>query len=340
MGVDTQKCQLKLSLLLGTREKWVCFDQGMAAELPPALPGATFTVISPPPGRVTVYARDAASSSEPPLLLVHSVSAASSAYDMHTLYDHYGASRPTYALDLPGFGLSDRGEGPYTPRLMTDAVARVTAEIRRRHDEQRIDIVGLSLSCEFVARAAAEDELAYRSVALVSPTGFNTTRRLVGSPESTRSVPGLHAIVSCRLWARGLFDLLTRPKTVRYYLEKTFGSKTIDEGLFDYDVLTAKQPGAEHAPLYFISGHLFSADITRVYESLTGPVWMSHGVRGDFVDYRGAAAMKSRPNWRFDVFQTGALPHLEVPETVIAAYDDFLVTSVRARDDDDPSSAR
>lgn len=300
-----------------------------ADPLPPALPGSTFAVAVPPLGRVIVYVSGTPGSAETPLLLVHSVSAASSAYDMHTLFSHYGASRPTYAMDLPGFGLSDRPEGPYSPRLMTDAVARVTTEIRARHDERPIDIVGLSLSCEFVARAAAEDEGAYRSTALISPTGFNTKGRFDGPNESTRAVPGLHAVLAVPLWARRLFDLLTRPKTVRYYLEKTFGSKTIDEGLFAYDVRTAREPGAEHAPLYFVSGHLFSADITRVYESLTGPVWMGRGIRGDFVDYRGAERMRDRPNWHLHVFQTGAMPHLEIPETFIRAYDDFL--SVRMR---------
>ena len=37
----------------------------------------------------------------------------------------------------------------------------------------------------------------------------------------------------------------------------------------------------------FIAGCLFSRDIQTVYERLTPPVWLSHGVRGDFTDYRG-----------------------------------------------------
>ena len=54
------------------------------------------------------------------------------------------------------------------------------------------------------------------------------------------------------------------------------------------------------------------------------PVWMSHGVRGDFVDYRGKRLVEGRPNWRFDVFATGAMPYFEVPQDFIAAYDTFL----------------
>ena len=60
------------------------------------------------------------------------------------------------------------------------------------------------------------------------------------------------------------------------------------------------------------------------------PVWMSHGVRGDFTDYRGKGIVEGRPNWRFDVFPTGALPYFEVPEDFAAAFDRFLASPTRA----------
>ena len=111
---------------------------------------------------------------------------------------------------------------------------------------------------------------------------------------------------------------------VRYFLERTWGAKDIDEELWRYDVITTRQPGAENAPLHFLAGNLFSADIHTVYESLTMPVWMSHGVRGDFTNYDGATIVKGRPNWHFTVFPTGALPYFEVPERFIETYDRFL----------------
>jgi len=81
-------------------------------------------------------------------------------------------------------------------------------------------------------------------------------------------------------------------------------------------VLTARLPGAEYAPLYFRSGGLFSADIMSVYESLTQPVWLSHGVRGNFTDYRGRRWLEARGNWRFavdlDEFNRHLLGKLEV----------------------------
>jgi len=125
-------------------------------------------------------------------------------------------------------------------------------------------------------------------------------------------------------WGGALYRGLTRPAVIRYFLERTWGSKAIDEQLWAQDVLTARLPGAEHAPLYFLSAGLFSADILSVYESLAQPVWLSHGVRGDFTDYGGRRWLEGRGNWRFSVYATGALPFFELPERFVADYDRFL----------------
>jgi hypothetical protein len=89
-------------------------------------------------------------------------------------------------------------------------------------------------------------------------------------------------------------------------------------------VLTTQQPGAKYAPYWFVSAFLFSADITRVYQALTMPVWMVHGVRGDFVDYRHRSAFAQQPNWTFDVMPTGALPYFERGTDFTALYEAFL----------------
>jgi pimeloyl-ACP methyl ester carboxylesterase len=291
--------------------------------LPPGLSGDTLLLEPPGVGRVIGY-RAGPESGLPPVLLIHSVNAAACAREVRPVYEHAARTRPTYALDLPGFGLSDRSRRDYTPRLMTDAVLAMVGEIRRRHGPGPIDGLALSLGTEFLARAATEDPDAFRTLTLVSPTGFKGTRRWTGAPGTTRAFPGVHRVLANRLWGRGLFDLLTRPPVIRFFLEKTWGGKAIDEDLWAYDVLTTQQPGAEHAPLYFLSAHLFSADVTTLHEQLSRPVWMCHGVRGDFVDYRGAEAMKGRANWRIDVFPTGALPHFEAPAAFFAAYDALL----------------
>jgi pimeloyl-ACP methyl ester carboxylesterase len=192
------------------------------------------------------------------------------------------------------------------------------------HDRAPIDALAVSLSTEFLARAVTEMPLQFRTVALVSPTGFRSVDKVAKQREGTRAMPWLRAFFDFPLWSEAFFRILTSRPSIRFFLKKTWGSSNFDEGLADYDYLTAHQPGAQHAPYYFVSGFLFSRDILRVYQSLTLPVWMSHGVRGDFVDYSNKSAVEGRANWTIEVFQTGAMPHFEVKEAFVKSYDAFL----------------
>jgi pimeloyl-ACP methyl ester carboxylesterase len=296
--------------------------------LPPALSGVRFE-IDCVAGRLSFYVagptQDVGSSADrTPLLLLHSINASGSAYEVRPLFEHYRQQRPVYAPDLPGFGFSERSDRPYLPRLMTDSVHAMVAEIQRLHGGAPIDVIGVSLSSEYVARAAQETPQCFRSVGLVSPTGFNRGAPFNGLPGSTRGIAWLRQLFFNPRWSDGLYRWLTKREVIRYFLRKTWGSKQIDDGLLDYDLLTTRQPGAKFAPYWFVSAYLFSADITRVYQSLTVPVWMVHGVRGDFVDYRHKSAYAGLPNWTFDVMPTGALPYFERCDEFAALYDAFL----------------
>jgi pimeloyl-ACP methyl ester carboxylesterase len=298
--------------------------------LPAALSGQRIEMDSPA-GRLSYYTAaptpDAAvAGDQTPLLLLHSINAAGSACEIGPLYEHYRHQRPVYALDMPGYGFSERSDRAYLPRLMTDAVHAMTDVIRRRHGAVPIDVLGLSLSSEFAARAAHEAPSHYRSVALVSPTGFNRGAPFEGPPGSNRGMAGLRKFFFNPLWSDTLYRLLTRRSVIRFFLKKTWGGAVIDEGVLDYAEITTRQPGAKLAPYWFVSAFLFSADISRIYQSLTMPVWMVHGVRGDFIDYRHKAAYAHQPRWTFDVMSTGAMPYFERLDEFTALYDAFLNT--------------
>lgn len=290
-----------------------------AVALPPALAGEQ-REISGRTGRLTYYVAGQGA----PLLLIHSINAAASAYEVKPLYEHYRTSRRVYALDLPGFGLSDRSAREYTPRLYVDAILDVLDDIRRETGADSVDALAVSLGSEFLARAAMEHPHRFDTVALVAPTGLRTNDQLNGPADSVRGNPAVRNVFDFPLWSRPFYDLLTSRASMRYFLAKTFGSNDFDRGLLEYGYLCAHQPGAQNAPYAFVSGMLFSADISRVYQSLTMPVYAAHGVRGDFTDYGGLAPLADRQGWQVQVFDTGAMPYFELPEQFIAGYDAFL----------------
>jgi pimeloyl-ACP methyl ester carboxylesterase len=285
------------------------------------LPGRQI-VFDGPAGKLTaVVAGDG-----PPLLLLHSINAAASVAEIAPLHRYFCATRTVVSLDLPGYGNSARPDIRYTPRLMTDAIHAALAMIADRFTRAPVDAMALSLSCEFLARAACENPQRMRSLAFVSPTGFNGTRPRRGADESTLYLPWVYRLLRGPGWGKALFGLLTRPSVIRDFLRKTFGSQTIDEELWRDAVANSQKPGAEFAPLCFLSGALFSADIHRVYERVGLPVWMSHGTRGDFTDYRAKTLVENRNNWRISEFASGAMPYFELPELFCAQYTQFLDT--------------
>jgi pimeloyl-ACP methyl ester carboxylesterase len=289
----------------------------VAATIEP--PGATVLVDSPV-GQLALRA----SGQGPALLLIHSINAAPSTAEVAPLHRHYERTRRVYSLDLPGFGRSERSRRAYTPALMTSAIHAAVQHIQSECGPAPLDALALSLSCEFLARAATQRPHDYRSLALVSPTGFNG-RVVRRSPSgSTLAIPWLQRLLLQPSVGPRLFSALTRPGVIRFFLRKTWGSRQIDEWLWQQAVQTVRVAGAEHAPLHFISGGLFSADIHQVYDDLKLAVWMVHGTRGDFTDYRQKARLQGSSNWTFTVLPTGALPHFEQLERFCAEYDSFL----------------
>ena len=283
-----------------------------ASVLPPALDAAQ-RVVDTVAGRINLYesTRQAPATGLPPLLLIHSVNAAASAAEVRPLFEHYRRERIVVAMELPGYGFSERGDRMYTPRLMTDAIHAVLDLLAREHGPLAVDVLALSLSSEFAARAAMEAPHRIGRLALVSPTGLSRLKARRGAPGSTAYKPRLHAVLRAPRWSQGLFDALTRPAVIRYFLRKTWGSPHIDPQLWPYCVRTAREEGARFAPLCFLSMAMFSKDIHTVYESLRCPVWISLATRGDFTDYRGLALVQTAVPWQTHRVPGGALPYFE-----------------------------
>ncbi|MGB8648847.1 MAG: alpha/beta fold hydrolase [Anaerolineae bacterium] len=253
-----------------------------------------------------------------PLVLIHSINAAGSAYEMRPLFDHYRTARPVYALDLPGFGFSERADRIYGPQLFEDAIV----DFLETQVGQPADVIALSLGSEFAARAARTRPEFFQSLTMISPSGFAAEPREMDNSSAYQAL-------SYPLWGRPLYDLIASRSSIQWFLQQSFEGP-VDQGMIDYDYATAHQPGAHYAPLYFISGKLFTPDIrTSVYNRLTLPVLVLFD-RDYFVSFAMLpATVKEHPNWRaVRVYPTRGLPQFEKLDEVTAALDSFWKESV------------
>jgi pimeloyl-ACP methyl ester carboxylesterase len=246
---------------------------------------------------------------------VHSINAAPSAFEMRPLFEHYRTSRPVLAPDLPGFGFSDRSDRRYTPALFQEALSGLLREVI----QAPADVVAFSLSSEFAAAVAQSAPELIRSLVLISPTGFST-RTLPGGKTGER----VHGVLSLPGLSQGLFAALTSRPSIRYFLGQSFVEPVPPE-LVDYAYATTHQPGARYAPLYFLSGQLFTQEATeRLYAGVTQPVLVLHDRDPNINFDLLPGFLRGRPLWRVErIAPTLGLPHWEKPVETTAAMDRF-----------------
>ncbi len=278
------------------------------------------TVSSEEAGELNCYtAREAAGR---PLFLVHSVNAAASAYEMGPIFNRYRHSRPVLAMDLPGFGFSDRSNRAYSPRLYHESIL----EVLHQEVKEPVDLVALSLGCEFAARAAAIEPELFRSLTLISPTGFSQpdTLRTSQRANRNRNSDQFYRAFSLPLWGRPLFDLIATRLSIRYFLKMSFVGP-VPEDMVDYAYATSHQPGAQNAPLYFISGKLFTEGVLPAfYERLEVPVQVIYDedafTRFDMLPQ----LVETHPNWKATrIAPTKGLPQFEMMDALAGALDGF-----------------
>lgn len=265
-------------------------------------------------GRIAYYHDDRGEGR--PLLLVHSINAAPSTYEVKPLFEHYAGERPVYSIELPGFGHSERSERAYSPELFANAIRALLEQVV----QQPTDVLALSLSCEFAARAALGSPASIASLVLISPTGFS--QRPLPAPLLGRAT---HGLLSARLWSQRLYDLVASHRSIRYYLGKSF-NETPPQDLLDYAYATSHQPGARHAPLIFLSTQLFTRDaVGRLYERLIDLPVLAIADRDPYVSFEELPALVARhPNWQLArLGPHQGLPHWERPDATFEALDRF-----------------
>ncbi|NBC48081.1 MAG: alpha/beta fold hydrolase [Gammaproteobacteria bacterium] len=265
-------------------------------------------------GRIAYY-HDTGGSGRP-LVLVHSINAAPSTYEVKPLFEHYADSRPVYSIDLPGFGHSERSPRDYSPELFANAIRALLEQVV----QEPADVLALSLSAEFAARAALGSPASIASLVLVSPTGLS--HRSLPSPLVGRLT---HRLLSVRLWSQKLYELVTSRRSIRYYLGQSFQDEP-PQDVLDYAYATSHQPGARHAPLIFLSTQLFTRNAAdSLYGRLTRLPVLAIADRDPYVTFEQLPDLVARhSNWQSErLAPHRGLPHWDQPQATFAALDRF-----------------
>jgi pimeloyl-ACP methyl ester carboxylesterase len=302
---------------------WIAYSQYVIdhqVPLPFAIEAERATSDSSTAGRLSYYVDKTAGGR--PLLLIHSVNAAASAYEMRPVFDHFRGQRTLYALDLPGFGFSERTDRARTPEAFAQAIVDLIAT----QIGEPVDAVALSLGSEFAARAALQQPDLFHSLTLISPSGFNaagTGRSTQQAVEQDRT-ESAYRVLANPLWGRALYDLIATRRSIEFFLKQSFVG-AVPPALIDYAYATAHQPGAHYTPLRFIGGLLFTRHARQeLYARLTQPVLVVYD-RDAFVRFDALPDfVAAHTNWQsVRLAPTLGLPQFEAMPRLAEALETF-----------------
>lgn len=257
-----------------------------------------------------------------PILLVHGLHLYAGLHDMLPVFEAFRNAAPVYAIDLPGFGRSEKGDRPYRVSMYEAAIL----DFIKNEIGEACHVLCLGNASEYVAMAAAQDERWFRSITMINPTGFHMpgTSTLQGIDRMERMRDLLLSWLKVPLWSLPVYDLFASRARITSFYHKRFAYSSPAE-LIDLAYTSSHQPGAHFAPIVLMSGKLNVDNVReRFYEKLTVPVLAVYDNDPVTSFDMLPQLVNEHKNWRaFRSRNTKGMPHFEKPGVLFRELDLF-----------------
>jgi len=252
-----------------------------------------------------------------PVLLVHGIYAGASSNEWRHTVDALAERYTVFALDLIGFGRSDRPKLRYTPAFYQAFLGDVMGRLGRGP----LAVVASSLSAAHVVALAARDPRHVMALALIEPTGLG---QLSGPPTTAQGAAQL--LLEAPIVGTSAYNALTSPASVRRFLHEVYADdRLVTDELVESYVRNARQPGARYAVSSFVGGQL-NVDIRQSLRRVRQPMlvlWGEQARQNPVQHAHGFRVLKPEADWAL-VPGAGDLPHDEQPRATNAALHGFL----------------
>jgi pimeloyl-ACP methyl ester carboxylesterase len=253
--------------------------------------------------------------SQTPLIFLHSLGGGSSAYEWSKVYPAFASQYPVIAPDLIGWGQSAHPIRNYS----VQDYFTVLTELLTAFPSPAIAIAS-SLTAGITLRLAIQRPDLFHTLFLVSPAGYADFGADYGRNVAAQvaRIPGIDQLI----YTLGAANELA----VRNFLEQFLfaeRSRLTPETVEAY-LASAQQPNAEYAALASLRGDL-CFDLSLYIPQITVPTAMIWGEASRFENgafnpktTQRLAQLSDAVQWNWAIPNTGVLPHLENPATVIA----------------------
>ncbi|ARS90924.1 alpha/beta fold hydrolase [Natrarchaeobaculum aegyptiacum] len=240
---------------------------------------------------------------DPELVLVHGIYPGAGSHEFEPVLERLAERYRVYAIDLPGFGLSERPPLVYSSTLYTEFLRDVIGTLA---DEPTL--IASSLTGSYAANAASDPAVDLEHLVLVCPTDHSADerpvyRRLLRSP-----VAGTTA-----------YNLLSSKRAIRQFYEQSgfYDPANVRSDLIAQTWDSAHQPGARYAVASHVAGSLDpgpSFDLGDELASLQVPVTLVWGRDAERVTLREGRTLAETADCDLVVLDYATqLPHVEHP---------------------------
>ena len=261
-----------------------------------------------------------------PLIFIHGVGAGSSSFMWRKNFDALARDFRVYALDLLGFGLSDKpGNAPYSADLYVELISDFIREVCG----YPVNVVASSLGAAYAIRVADEHPELIRSMVLNAPTGadkLNTRPGMAGA--------AFYGLLQSPVLGTSFYNVMASERGIRDYARKHlfYDHRRVTDRLVANFYATSHQLGAQHAIAAFLSGYL-NTDTRAAFSRLTQRVILAWGKQDMTTPLENAHTLLSaNSSARLEVFDyCRMLPEQEHPEKFnLLVRDAFLARSAAA----------
>src|SRR5687767_3564887 len=150
----------------------------------------------------------------PPLILVHGIGAGCSSFEFRNIWDALAEKHTVYALDLLGFGKSDKPALPYTAetfiKLLSDFSKQVVGVGEGRGEA---DVIATSLSAAFVIALSQRDPSLFHRLILVCPTGIQELQKAPAA-----GAPAVRGVMKAPVVGTSIYNMIASKAAIRRYL--------------------------------------------------------------------------------------------------------------------------
>ncbi|KMZ70098.1 Hydrolase, alpha/beta fold family protein [Zostera marina] len=266
----------------------------------------------------------------PPVILIHGFGA--SAYHWRYNIPELAKSHKVYALDLLGFGWSDKALVEYDAMIWRDQVTDFLKEIVK----EPAVLVGNSLGGFTALIAASElpsDQI--QGVVLINSAGQFGDQRKQNQEKDGEDPPLVKYIVQPlknifqRIFLGFLFWQAKQPSRIESVLKSVYiNSSNVDDYLVDSIMKPAGDPNAGEVYYRLMSRFMSNQSkytLNSVLQKLTCPLLLLWGDLDPWVGPAKAIRIKEfYPNTSIVNLQAGHCPHDEVPELANEALENWL----------------